>query len=66
MARNTNYSQNDNTITVNIETLKDILQCGRYTAARIAKEAGAEVRIGKRVLYNRQKIENYINSNSGK
>jgi hypothetical protein len=36
------------------------LQCGRGTALKIAKEADAEIRIGRRCLYKRKKIEEFI------
>ena len=40
--------------------LLDALQCGRGTALKIAKEADAEIRIGRRCLYKRKKIEGFI------
>lgn len=60
------FEDRSDTVTLNIENLQSVLQCGRATAIRIAREAGAEIRIGKRVLYNRQKIEDFINANSGR
>ena len=55
-SRDTNYP-----LTVNIETLAGMLDCGKATARKIAKEAGAEVRITeRRVLYNVEKVKNYV------
>ena len=66
MANKTKYQQTDDSILLNMDSLQDALQCGRHSATRIAKEAGAEIRIGGRVLYNRKKIEDYINANTGR
>ena len=66
VANKTKYQQTDDSILLNMDSLQDALQCGRHSATRIAKEAGAEVRIGGRVLYNRKKIEDYINANTGR
>lgn len=45
----------------NQETLQETLHCGLPTARQIAKDAGAIVRIGGRVLYSASKIEEYVN-----
>lgn len=47
-------------ITVNIAQLKAMLGCGTQTANKVAKEAGAVIRLGRRVLYSVPKIERYI------
>ena len=49
-------------ITVDILELQALLSVGRHTAEKIAREAGAAVRFGKRIVYNRRKIENYIDN----
>lgn len=40
--------------------LPGMLGCGQYTADRIARQAGARVQIGKRVLIYVPKIEEYL------
>ena len=52
----------DNKITVDITGLQAMLSIGKNTAAALGEEAGAVVRIGRRKLYNVQKIQQYINS----
>lgn len=46
---------------LSFEKLKSYLCCGRPTAEKIGKESGALVRIGRRVLYDREKIDAYLN-----
>lgn len=52
-------------LTVNAETLAGILDCGRNTAVKIGSEAGAEIKIGRRVLYKVSMIDKYLDSISG-
>lgn len=52
-------------ICVNMETLTSILDCGRPTAEQIAIQSGAKIKIGKRALYNVEKIKNYIDGFGG-
>ena len=49
-------------IAVDIKTLSSMLSCGQATARKIGKEAGAEIRINRRVLYNVEKVREYIDS----
>ncbi|RKI90548.1 hypothetical protein D7V94_13840 [Parablautia intestinalis] len=44
--------------------LQELLSCGRSTTVKIGTEAGAKVQIGKRVLWNREKIQKYLNERS--
>ncbi len=62
MANVTQFNRNNagDAILLDIQGLQDALQCGKSTARRIAKEADAEIRIGRRCLYKRRKIETYI------
>ena len=55
-----NRSNAGEAILLDIQGLQDALQCGRGTATKIAKEADAEIRIGRRCLYKRKKIEEYL------
>ena len=40
--------------------LREMLNCGRSTAEKIANDAGARVKIGKRVLWNVKKIDEHL------
>lgn len=62
MAFKTTNNPVENPILLDMSTLQGTLHCGRYTAEKVAKEAGARVQIGKRVLYDRKKIEAYIST----
>lgn len=52
-------------ILYNSETLQGVLGCGRATSEKIAMAAGARIVIGRRVLYDRCKIESYLETLSG-
>jgi len=52
----------EQSIAVDIETLSGMLSCGKATARKIGKEANAEIRINRRVLYSVKKIQSYIDS----
>ena len=51
-----------NKLTVNTSSLVSMLDCGRASAVRIGEEAGARIQIGKRVLWNVEKVRTYLNS----
>ena len=44
------------------DELQKYLNLGRVTAVKVAKDAGAVVHIGSRVLYDREKVDEYIDS----
>jgi hypothetical protein len=50
----------DNHLFVNAESLAAMLDCGRLTADKIGKAAGARVQIGKSVRYSVEKVKNYL------
>ena len=52
--------ETDKTIYVSIDTLAAMLDCGRFTADKIGKAAGARVQIGKSVRYSVEKVKNYL------
>lgn len=52
-------------IAVTTEELQALLSCGRSTAVQIGETAEARIQIGKRVLWNVQKVREYINLISG-
>lgn len=51
-------------IMVDIKGLQDMLSCGRSSADQIGESAGAVIRIGRRKLYNIQKIESYLDNHT--
>lgn len=66
--RNPTYHRNEipsNALLVDKNRLQNILSCGYVTAAKIAADAGAELKIGRRTLYNVEKIKAYINKLGG-
>ncbi len=62
--KKTSIRSNDhqNKLTVNTSSLACMLDCGRASAVRIGEEAGARIQIGKRVLWNVEKVRTYLNS----
>ncbi len=66
MATKTNEQILENTdpILCNIQSLQNLLGCGQFTARKIAAAAHAEIKIGRRSLYNTEKIKQYINKMS--
>ena len=46
---------------LNTKDLQEILSCGYSSAVKLGMDAQAKIKIGKRVLWNRQRIENYLN-----
>ncbi|MGF7145354.1 hypothetical protein HNQ56_003795 [Anaerotaenia torta] len=51
-----------NKLLVDTDELKLRLGCGRATAVRIGVNAGAKIRINRRVLWSMEIIKDYINS----
>ena len=47
-------------ILVNTKELQIMLSCGRFSAVKIGDDAGARIEVGKRVLWNRKRIEKYL------
>ncbi len=60
--RKTQYAETENRITVDLPQLQSMLCVGRATAEKIAREAGAVLRIGNRKLYKVDKINSYLDS----
>ena len=48
-------------ILLNTSDLQELLSCGYSSAVKLGCNAHAKVKIGKRVLWNRKKIETYLN-----
>ncbi len=49
---------------ISTNDLRELLSCGVSTATKIGMDAGAKVQMGKRVLWNREKIQKYIDERS--
>lgn len=47
-------------LTVDTTELQSILGCGRVTAVEIGSQASARIEVGKRVLWNVNKISKYL------
>lgn len=47
---------------VDLKGLMILCSCGRIAAEKIGEQSGAVVRVGRRKLYNLEKIRDYINS----
>ena len=61
MRKTTEYNT-ENRLTVDIEDLMAMLSCGAVTARKIADYAEAKIIVGRRVLYNVDKIEKYLDA----
>lgn len=58
----TNASMND--LTVDTAGLQNLINAGRKTAVDIGIAAGAKITIGRRVLWNVSKIQEYLDNMS--
>lgn len=47
-------------IAVNIDELCGMLSCGKTTARKIGEDAEARIYVGRRVLYNVDKVQKYL------
>ena len=47
------------------EELRSYTSLGRNSAMKLGEEIGAKVKIGRRVLWDRRKIDEYFNSLTG-
>ncbi len=56
------HIERDYKLLVTMSTLEEILESKRTICKKIAEEAGAVVKIGRRRLYNLEKIKIYIDS----
>lgn len=45
---------------INTKELQDMLSCGRHTAEKIGKEAGARIQIGRSVRWKVLNIKEYL------
>lgn len=47
-------------ILLTTEELQALLSCGRHSAVKIGTDAKSRIDVGKRVLWNRKKVEAYL------
>lgn len=52
-------------ISVDIKGLMKMLSVGRRTASQIGEKANAVVRVGRRKLYNLEKIQKFMDESAG-
>lgn len=53
--------ENTNRLAVPTKELQSMMCCGRDTALKIGMSAKARIKVGKRVLWNVAKIQEYLN-----
>ncbi len=61
MRKTTQFSTSSENLTVDTPRLMEMLEVGRATAVQIGTEAEARIQIGRRVLWNVEKIREYLN-----
>ena len=61
---NTNLIPLNEKMTLSTPELMQVLSCGRATAVEIGTSAQSRIVIGRRVLWNAEKIRNYLSSSS--
>lgn len=52
-------------LAVSTEELQEMLGCGRHTATRIGESAEAKIRIGRRVMWNVDKVRTFLGMIAG-
>lgn len=65
MKRRITEVNSTNSRLMDTEELRAYTSLGRNNAMKLGKEIGAEVRIGRRVLWDRRKVDEYVNSLTG-
>lgn len=53
-------TSNGNKSAVDTKELQEMLSCGRSTAVQIGENACARIQIGRRVLWNVKKVNEYL------
>lgn len=59
--KKTMRTDNNGRLAVDTKELQSMLCCGRDTAVKIGTEAKARLQFGKRVLWNVEKVQEYLN-----
>lgn len=65
MRQRTNDLEAGNARLIDTEELRSYTSLGRNSAMKLGEKIGAKVKIGRRVLWDRRKIDEYFNSLTG-
>ena len=60
--KKSNFISGNEKLTVDTDGLQNLWDCGRATAIEIGTQARARVEVGKRVLWNVEKVQKYLDS----
>lgn len=60
MRATTQFDRKEKNLAVDTKGLQALLNCGRKSAVDIGENAEARIQIGKRVLWNVNKIQKYL------
>ena len=62
MRRRKSFEIAETTLTIDTQGLMELVQSGRATAVSIGQAAGAQIRVGRRVLWSVPKVRKYLES----
>lgn len=62
MRKTNEFAVDEMTICIPRDRLPQLLGCGQSTADRIALDAGARIKVGKRVLIKLDKLQRYLDN----
>ena len=61
MNATTSFNDNlGNRILINSKELQSLLGCGYASAIKLGNDAGAKVNVGRRVFWNKEKVQKYL------
>ncbi len=63
---NTRCVNENEQLLVDTKTLRKILNCGHATAIKIGEQANARIKIGKRVLWSKKAIKDFIENQTAR
>ncbi len=63
MRKTREFQMDQEAICVSRDKLPQLLGCGQATADKIAMDAGARIKVGKRVLIKLDKLREYLEKN---
>ncbi|MCI8851753.1 MAG: hypothetical protein HFE82_09540 [Erysipelotrichaceae bacterium] len=63
MRKTREFQMDQEVICVSRDKLPQLLGCGQSTADKIAMDAGARIKVGKRVLIKLDKLREYLEKN---
>ena len=62
MRRRKSFEITETTLATDTHGLMEMLQSGRTTAVSVGQAAGAQIRVGRRVLWSVPKVRKYLES----